>query len=75
MLPFLLGDELVARVDLKTDRAAGVLRVRAAFSEPGTDPSRVAAALRRALDDLARFVGTGGWVVDGSAGDLTALLR
>ncbi|MEM7141086.1 MAG: crosslink repair DNA glycosylase YcaQ family protein [Actinomycetota bacterium] len=75
VLPFLLGDELVGRVDLKTDRTEGVLRVLAAYAEDGRDPGAVAEALRPALDDLAAFVGAGGWVVDGRRGDVTPRLR
>jgi uncharacterized protein YcaQ len=75
VLPFLLGDELVGRVDLKTDRAEGVLRVKAAYAEEGRSAAMVADALRPALDDLARFVGTDGWIVDGDRGDVTPLLR
>ena len=75
VLPFLLGDELVARVDLKTDRAAGVLRVLGAFSEPRTDLAEVAGRLRGALDDLAMLVGCDRWVVSGRRGDLLGPLR
>lgn len=75
VLPFLLGDEIVGRVDLKTDRAEGVLRVKAAFAEPDQDRGRVAEALRPALDDLATMVGVERWMVDGRKGDVTPLLR
>jgi uncharacterized protein YcaQ len=57
VLPFLLGDQLVARVDLKADRAAGALRVLRAHCEEQTDPTRLAGPLRDELRLLADWLG------------------
>jgi hypothetical protein len=50
VLPVLQDDAVVGRVDLKSDRQRGVLRVRTAWQEPGSrmDPGRLGATLLRA---------------------------
>ncbi len=57
VFPFLLDGQLVGRVDLKTDRATGVLRVHGAFVEPGVDPARVAGPLAGELRAMAQWQG------------------
>ena len=57
VLPFLLDGELVARVDLKADRQAGVLRVQSAYGEVAIDVGRVAGELAAELAELATFLG------------------
>jgi uncharacterized protein len=56
VLPFLLGDQLVARVDLKADRQAGVLRVQAAHAEEGAERALVAAVLADELRLMADWL-------------------
>jgi uncharacterized protein len=57
VLPFLLGEELVARVDLKADRARGVLLVQGTFAEPGVDRPRVARELAEELRLVSGWLG------------------
>lgn len=73
VLPFLLGERLVARVDAKADRKRKVLMVPAAFAEDSVDPREVAGPL---ADELAMLAGWHGLdrVEVGGRGDLAASL-
>ena len=74
VLPFLLDEALVARVDLKADRQAGVLRVQAAWSEPtaAAEPDRVCGELAAELEALAAWLALPGGVAVEPRGDLAA---
>jgi uncharacterized protein YcaQ len=72
--PFLLDGELVARVDLKADRAAGALRVLGAFVEDGRAITRVAEALAGELRVMADWLGLTDVAVSDN-GDLAPELR
>ncbi len=73
VLPFLHDEQLCARVDLKADRQAGVLRVQAAWLEPGCDAGETASALRAELRRAADWQGLGE-VVIAPRGDLATRL-
>lgn len=72
VLPYLEDDRLAARLDLKADRNAGVLRVLSAHAEPkGPDPARLSDALAR----LATWRGLQRIEISGRGGLETALRR
>ncbi|RIX31403.1 winged helix-turn-helix domain-containing protein [Amnibacterium setariae] len=75
VLPALVDDRLVGRVDLKSDRQAGRLLVQAAWAEPSapSPPSETAARLAPVLRDAAAWQGLDAIEVVG-AGDLAPAL-
>ncbi|RNI17793.1 winged helix-turn-helix domain-containing protein [Flexivirga caeni] len=72
VLPFLLGDRIVARVDLKADRRCGVLQVLGAYAEPHA-PQHTAPELVRSLRELGGWLGVDQVEVAGR-GDLAPAL-
>jgi uncharacterized protein YcaQ len=72
--PFLMDGQLVGRVDLKAERAAGALNVVGAFTEPGQDAGRVAEALAGELQSMTSWLGLSDVTV-GKRGDLVRDLR
>jgi uncharacterized protein YcaQ len=73
VLPFLLGDRIVGRVDLKADRPARRLQVKAAYAEPDAPPE-TAEELAAELRALADWLGLDDITV-ARRGDLAPQLR
>lgn len=73
VLPFLMGESIAARVDLKSDRQAGVLRVQASHLEPGAHREETIAALAHELHLMSGWLGLNGVAV-ARRGDLASAL-
>ena len=57
VLPFLLGDQLVGRIDLKADRSSSKLFVQGSYVEKKVNSDRVAQQLSIELNRLKKFLG------------------
>ena len=73
VLPFLLGDRIVARLDLKADRPCGTLLIQSAHLEPGASPIETVGPLALELRRLAGWLGLSS-LAAGPRGDLAAPL-
>ena len=74
VLPFLFGQNFVARLDLKADRTNNVLRVVGAFAEPQTEPKTFVHAVAAELQSMAAWLGLEKIAIS-KYGDLASMLR
>lgn len=74
VLPFLFGQNFVARLDLKADRTNNVLRVVGAFAEPQTKPKNFVHAVAAELQSMAAWLGLEKIAISKN-GDLAPMLR
>jgi uncharacterized protein YcaQ len=74
VLPFLFGQNFVARLDLKADRTNNVLRVVGAFAEPQTEPKTFVHAVAAELQSMAAWLGLEKIAIS-KFGDLAPMLR
>jgi uncharacterized protein YcaQ len=72
--PFLLGDTLVARCDLKCDRSRNILMMKSAYLEPGKNARRVVPAIVSELRRIQKWLELDGIEVS-QRGDLAAMLN
>ena len=78
VMPFLMGGQLVARVDLKADRQQATLVVKSAHLEEGQDSGQVASELAPQLKAMSQWLGLGQVKVSRSGNlsrDLLAAMR
>lgn len=74
VLPFLMGEDFAARVDLKGDRKSGDLIVKSAHMEPGRNPSETSSRLATSLKEAAEWLKLDRVVVE-RKGNLAAHLK
>jgi uncharacterized protein YcaQ len=75
VLPFLLGDRLVGRVDLKANRQSARLEVRGGSVEEGVRIEKVVQPLAHELEQLAQWLGLEGWAATSRRGELMRALH
>lgn len=75
VLPLLLGERIVGRVDLKSERQGGVLQVKGGSVESGVPVNTVVEPLDRQLTALASWLGLERYSVTSRRGDLMRALK
>ncbi len=75
VLPLLLGDRIVGRVDLKSERQSGLLQVKGGSVEPGIEPVSIVEPLAKQLNELSAWLGLENYTVTSRKGELMRALK